>query len=63
MRLVVDDAIDAPQIRPTYENVCRVRPPTHMAKEMGEGLGSGSLLLKALQQQEMKRRLGVEEEN
>jgi hypothetical protein len=34
-----------------------------MAKEMGEGLGSGSLLLKALQQQEMKRRLGVEEEN
>jgi hypothetical protein len=34
-----------------------------MAKEMGEGLGSGSLLLEALQQQEMKRRLGVEEEN
>jgi hypothetical protein len=34
-----------------------------MAKEMGEGLGSGSLLFEALQQQEMTRRLGLEEEN
>jgi hypothetical protein len=34
-----------------------------MVKKMGEGLGSGSLLLEALQQQEMTRRFGMEDEN